>query len=103
MLPQQRAVGCERRQDALRALDIDVSRFAIDRGTCSGVAQVDGVTQVIIVEMLPELLPGFGVEAGYALLQVRSLACVAHHVELAIGDHRRRLPGKISPPKRALG
>ena len=102
MPPQQLAIRRERRQDTLRALHVDIARLGIDRGAGCGIAQVDGVAQEIIVEMLPELLAGLGIEAGYSLLQVRPLARVAHRVQFAVRDDGGRLPGKIRPPQRML-
>ena len=100
MLPQRRAVRRKRRQDALRALHIDVTRLAINRRARGGIAQVDGVAQVIIVEMLPELPARFGVETGHSLLQVRPLARVSHRIQLAVRDYGGRLPREIRPPQR---
>ena len=103
MLPEQRAVRRKRRQDALRALDIDVARLAIDRRAGRGIAQVDGVAQVIVVEMLPELPARLRVETGHALLQIRPLAGIAHGIQLSVRDHGCRLPGEIRPPERVPG
>src|ERR1035438_10534165 len=102
MLPQQRAVRGERGQDALRALYIDVARLSINCRARRGVAQVDGVAQVIVIEMLPELLAGFGVKTGHSFLQVGTLPSVAHRVELPVRDYGGRLPWKVSAPERVL-
>ena len=102
MLPEQRAVRRKRRQDALRALDVDVARLAIDRGAGGGVAQVNGVAEVIVKEMLPELPAGLGVEAGHALLQVGPLPGIPHGVKFAVRDNGGGLARKIRRPQRVL-
>ena len=89
----------ERRQDALRALHIDVARLAINRGARGGVAQVDRIAQVIVVEMLPELLAGLGVEAGHALLQVRPLALRSPSRKACRSRSRAPIAREIRPPQ----
>src|SRR5512140_1596379 len=103
MLPPQGAVSRKRRQDALGTLDIHIAGLGIDGRARGGVAQVDCVAEVIVVEMLPKLPARFGVKASYSLLQVRPLSRVTHRVHLPVGNHGRRLTGKISPPKQGLG
>ena len=73
MLPKRFAFRGERREDALCALDEDVSCLRIDRGAGGCVTQINGVAQVIIIEMLPKLSPGIGFETRQSLLQIRAL------------------------------
>jgi len=42
------------------------------------------------------------VEAGDALLQLRSFTFEPHDIEFSVRDHRRRLPGEIDGPERIL-
>ena len=72
MLPEHAAILGERRQDALRALHVDVARFGIYRRAGRGIAQVNSIAQVIVVEVLPEPLAGLGVEASHSFLQIRA-------------------------------
>ncbi len=100
--PEQFSVRGEARENSLRALDENIARLGINRGRSRGVTKINGVAEEIVVELLPELLAGFGVEADDTFLQIRAFAEIAHDVEPAVGDDGRGLAGKVRDPERML-
>ena len=102
MLPKQLAVRGERHEKSRAVLDVNVARLGIDRRAGIRVAQINDVAQEVVEELLPEHLARLRIEAGHAFLQLRAFAEIAHDVELAVGDHGRRLAGKIRRPQRLL-
>ena len=64
---------------------------------------INDVAQKIAVALLPKLFAGLGVEAGENLLQVRTVADIAHDIKVAIGDDRSGLTGQVRRPQRMSG
>ena len=74
MFPEKFAVRCQRSQDSLRALQINIASLRVHGGRRCGVAEINGVAQEIIVALFPKQLSGFGIKTGNALLQIRTFA-----------------------------
>jgi hypothetical protein len=87
-------------ENSLRVLDVNIARFGINRRAGGRIARVNGVAQKIQVKLLPQFLPGVGIEAGHPFRQIRPLPQVAHDINAPVAGHRRRLPGKIRRPER---
>src|ERR1051325_88243 len=102
MVPERFAVRPKRGQDALSALDENIAGFAIHRRARGGVAQINGVAEEIVVEMLPPLLAGFSIETRDAFLEISPIAEIAHDVKLAVRDDGRGLAGEIGAPENIL-
>src|SRR5205823_4671863 len=101
-VPEWFAIGSKGGQDALRPLHENITGFRIYRRARSSIALVDCIAEKIVVEVLPKLLAGFGIETSDSFLHVRAGAEIAHNVQLAIGNHRRGLPRKVGHPERLL-
>src|SRR5882672_5039255 len=102
MVPEWFAIGTKGGQDSLGALHEHVAGFSIHRCAGSGIALIDRITEKIVVEPLPKLLASFGIETSYSFLHIRAGAEIADDVQLAIGNYRCGLAGKVGHPERLL-
>src|SRR5262249_39528309 len=93
------AFGGETTEQSLSALHVNIPGFRIYCRARCRITKVNGVTQVIVIELLPKLLSSFGIKTGHAFLKIGSRPQITHGIKLSIGNHGCRLAGKIGHPQ----
>src|SRR5690349_18970476 len=78
--PQELTVGCESGQDALRPLHVHITGFSINCRARRCVPKINGIAQVIVIQMLPDFFSALGVKTSNSFLQVGALALISHGV-----------------------
>src|SRR3954465_11022602 len=103
MTPQHVAIRGTGAENSLCTLEINRAGLRIDRRARSRVAQVNGIAQVVIIELLPQFFASRRIKTGKPLLQIRTGAEVTHRVEFSIRNYRSRLTREIRDPDGVLG
>src|SRR5207244_7568548 len=79
-----------------------IAGFRIHSRAGSGIALINRITEKIVVEPLPKLLPALRIETSNPFPHVRAGAEIAHNVQLAVGNHRCGLARKVGHPEGLL-
>src|SRR3989442_15484778 len=86
-------------EDSLGSLDVNIACLRINRRTRGRVAQINRITQKIVVALLPYFFSSLRVKASHTLLEVRPFTEETHDVKATIGDYGCGLSRKRYGPK----